>query len=82
MYDLIKEKYSEAFIMNGYDDCIIGVCHRSGQETIVAYSYEKVIAKLMADGMTHEEAVEFFELNQLNMWMGKHTPCFIERPME
>ena len=38
--------------MVGYDDCIIGICERFGQEPIVAYDRAKVIAKLMEDGMT------------------------------
>ena len=29
-------------------------------------------------GMTHEEAVEYFEYNQRGAHVGDHTPCFIE----
>lgn len=78
MREWIDEQYPEAMVMDDYDDCIIGVCHRFGQEPIVAYSYEKVINKMIADGMTHEEAVEYFHFNQLGAWVGDTTPCFIE----
>jgi hypothetical protein len=70
-------------LMDGYDDCIIGVCERMGQEPIVAYSYEKVIAKLTEDqvesiaGLTDEEAIEWFEYNMIGAWVGEKTPCFI-----
>ena len=49
--------------MVGYDDCIIDICERFGQEPIVAYDRAKVIAKLMEDGMTEEDAEEFFSFN-------------------
>jgi len=61
----ITENYPDAKLMDGYDDCIIGICNRFGMESIVLYDQEKVIEKLMQDGMTCEEALEFFEYNQL-----------------
>lgn len=65
-------------IMDGYDDCIIGICTRFGQEPIVAYDRAKVIAKLMAEGLTEEDAEEWFQFNQIGGWHGEQTPCFIE----
>ena len=63
--------------MDGYDDCMLGICMRFGQDDIVAYDYTKIIQKHIDDGMTDEEAVEFFNFNQLGAWVGEHTPCFI-----
>lgn len=62
--------------MDGFDDCCIGVVQRCGMEPILCYSYDKVIKQLTADGMTNEEAQEFFEFNQLGAWVGDSTPCF------
>lgn len=64
-------------IMPGYDDCIEGVGLRFGQEPIVMYNYEKVIAKLMEDGCTYDEAVEFFDFNIIGAWVGDTTPGYI-----
>jgi hypothetical protein len=77
LVDWIREEYPETLLMDGYDDCIVGICNRFGQEPIVAYDYDKVIAKLEKDGMTNEEAVEWFEFNQIGAWAGETTPCFI-----
>ncbi len=64
--------------MDGFNNCILGICMRFGQEDIVAYDYVKVIETLMEnDGMSYEEAMEFFDFNQLGAWVGDHTPCFI-----
>ena len=63
--------------MDGFDDCIAGVVHRYGQPTIVCYDKEKVLEQLMDDGMTNEEAIEYFNYNQMGAWVGEQTPCFI-----
>ncbi len=75
----IIEKYPEVMLMDGFDDCIIGICLRFGQEPIVAYDLDKVFKTLMNDGMSYEEAVEYWEFNQIGAWIGKTTPCFIEK---
>jgi len=76
--DVIREEYPDVLLMDGYDDCIVGICTRFGQVPIVAYDKDKVIQKLCKDGMTYEEALEFFEYNQIGAYVGPTTPCFIE----
>ena len=67
----------ETLFMDGYDDCIAGAVMQFGRPAVVCYDYEKVIASHMKDGMDREEAIEFFEFNQLGAWVGESTPCFI-----
>ena len=69
----------DALIMDGFDDCILGILERfSIDKPIVVYDREKVIAKLMdKDGMTHEEALEFYYFNQVGAWAGETTPAFL-----
>ena len=74
----LKEGYPDTLTMDGYDDCIIGICTRFGQEPIVAYDRAMVLNKHMEEGMTYDEAVEFFEFNQIGSWVGDRTPCFID----
>ena len=63
--------------MDGFDSAIIGTVQRIGQDEIIAYNYDKVIDINMNDGMSYEEAVEYFEFNQASAYMGEGTPCFI-----
>lgn len=70
----------ELLLMDGYDDCIVGVVERYGQPPIVCYDKEKVVDKLVAEAGeegTREEAEEFFDYNQIGAWVGDTTPCFI-----
>jgi len=68
---------NELLIMHGYDDCIVGVVTRMGQSPIVCYDSTKIISSLVSQGMTEEEAEEYFQFNQLGAWVGEHTPCFL-----
>ena len=73
-----QEEIHEGLLkMDGYDDCIVGITERFGQESHLTYDYDRVIAKLVAEGMTEEDAVEFYEFNQLGAWVGDRTPSFI-----
>jgi hypothetical protein len=62
----------------GYEDAIVGVSFRFGQEPIICYDFDKVIKILMKDAMTEEEAIEFFDYNVIGTWAGDGTPCFIK----
>jgi len=75
--DFFEEIDGQAMTMDGYDDCIAGVVQRFGCPMIVCYDKIKVIQKMMSQGMTEDEADEFFEFNQLGAWVGDTTPCFI-----
>ena len=64
---------------DGFDDAVIGVASRCGSSDVLAYDVEKIILKLMLDGMSREEAEEFFEFNILGAYVGEYTPVFISR---
>jgi len=64
----------------GFEEAFIGEALRYGfNEPVAAYDYDKCLEILTQDGMTHEEAVEFFEYNTLGAWVGEQTPVFVER---
>lgn len=59
---------------DGFDDAIIGVCRGS----ILVYDKEKVIEALEKQGMSNDEAWEFFEYNIEGAYVGEQTPIFVE----
>jgi hypothetical protein len=61
-----------------YDPCILGVAERFGGEYYVAYSKQRVIRALCAQGMDYDEACEWFSYNTIGAWVGDHTPIFID----
>lgn len=79
--EMIAEYNEEAMIADGLDDAIIGMACRCGSDPVVAYDTNKVIALYVKEGMTEEEAVEFFEFNVLGAYVGPNTPVYIS-PIE
>jgi hypothetical protein len=77
--DELAEIDPDLLLMDGFDDCIIGICESFGGVPVVAYDYDKVLASLQASGMTYEEAVEYHEFNQSGAYVGERTPVFIRR---
>ena len=80
---LLELGIEEALMMDGFDDCAIGILERYGVEPIVIYDKDLVIRKLMDGGIdSYEEALEYYEFNQLGAWLGDMTPGFlIKLPM-
>tara|TARA_R100000908_G_scaffold62359_1_gene41524 strand:+ start:965 stop:1234 length:270 start_codon:yes stop_codon:yes gene_type:complete len=76
------EGYEELLTADGLDEAIIGVCMRYGQPDVVAYDFLKVLNILVdRDGMSPEEALEFFEYNVIGAGMGERTPVFVDGSM-
>lgn len=80
MLESLLEKYENLLIMDGFDGCIIGVGESCGSEPRVVYDVNKVIEQLMNNGMSCEEAGEWFSFNQLGAYMGENTPIFLFTP--
>jgi hypothetical protein len=79
----IQEQNPEALTADGFDDAIIGLAYRAGSEPLVAYSTSQCIQVLMdRDGMTYDEAVEYFNFNVVDAYMGEGTPIFIRQKDE
>ena len=71
---------SEMLRADGFNDAIMGIVQRCGQDDVVLYDTDTVIEGLMnGDGMSYEEAVEYFEFNILGAWMGEGTPAFFSK---
>ena len=71
-----EERDLSLTVMDGFDDCIVGVVERFN-DTFVLYNRRKVVAKLVSEGMTHDDAEEWYSFNQAGAWVGEHTPGFL-----
>ena len=65
------------FLSEGeFDEAIIGVSERIGNEPVVAYDTTKIV-EILSRSMTVDEAYEFFEFNILGAYVGQKTPMFV-----
>lgn len=75
--DFMSEINPEALYPTDLDDAIIGFVERFGQQPLILLDKNKCLEIFQKrDGMTPEEALEFFEFNVIGAWMGEGTPCF------
>jgi hypothetical protein len=74
------QELEEILLADGHDHAIIGLVDLDfGKRTVVAYSTRLIIEGLMnRDGMSWEEAQEFFDFNIKGAWVGPNTPVFVQ----
>jgi hypothetical protein len=70
---------SEMLMADGFDDALIGYAHSPGRGYTAVYDAERCIQILVAQGMSEDEAGEFFEFNTEGAWVGNGTPVFLRR---
>jgi hypothetical protein len=74
----ISEINPDALLCDGFDDAIIGMAERINLGPVVAYSVSKILDIMIErDGMTYEDALEYYDYNIVGSWMGENTPIFI-----
>jgi hypothetical protein len=75
MLDKILEYFPEEDLLkaDGFDDAIIGLDNSSMR---LIYSKNTCIEILISEGMTEEDALEYFEYNVSSAWVGDMTPIW------
>ena len=75
--DLYSDDEPDMLFADGYDKAIAGVIW-DGERTRVVYRTESILEILMDQGMTYDEAAEFFDFNVAGSYMGVYTPLYLE----
>ena len=64
---------------DGFEDAFMGVVRSCGAQPKACYDYGKCIEILVSrDGMSEEDALDFFEFNVAGAYVGEYTPAFLE----
>jgi hypothetical protein len=71
--ETIGEHNPEALFADGHDHAIMGY----SSDGRVVYSADQIIGGLMNEGMTNEEAVEYFGFNIECAYVGEYTPIYM-----
>lgn len=75
--EMLMEFAEESIVLDGFDDCIVGLTEEFGNGPRVLYSVKCIVTKLQGDGMTEEEALEYYHYNILGAFMGEQNPIFL-----
>ena len=70
----IVQANEEAMLADGHDDALAGYDTKGR----AIYFVDAIIGTLMQrDGMTQEEAIEFFDFNIAGAYVGEYTPIYM-----
>ena len=81
--DIIESYPDEELLQaDGFDDALLGVVTDFNAKPRLAYSKDKCISILMVrDGMSYEEAIEYFDYNVSGAYVGEKTPIWVDDEM-
>ena len=72
--EAIKNANERAMLVDGHDDALAGY----DTQGRAIYFVDAIIGRLMQrDGMTQEEAIEFFDFNIAGAYVGEYTPIYM-----
>jgi hypothetical protein len=74
--EILDELAEGSIILEGFDDCIIGISEEFGNGPRIVYSKNKIIQKLMV-GIDYEEALDYYYYNILGGYFGEQNPIFL-----
>ena len=68
---------------DGFDEAIVGSITSYGRGETVLYSTQKILEVMMErDGMTEEDAIDFFHFNVIGSYNGDGMPAFLNDHVE
>ena len=81
--EVLTDENPDAILYDGMDDALIGIYRgdlaRTDIDSVAVYSYVKFIEiYVKRDGMSGDEAIEFFDYNVAGMYTGEHQPYIID----
>jgi hypothetical protein len=74
--EALAELNPEACTMDGFDEALIGLVYRKLLDPIALYDQQRCIGILERQGLSREEAEEYFYFNCDDAWLGEGTPAF------
>ena len=78
LQDMLVDE-TQLLFADGYDDAIVGFAERDSV-MLVVYDVRKILRLLrVRDGMSRDEAQEFFDFNIAGSWVGEQTPVWLCR---
>ena len=72
-----EELNPEALFMDGLDDAILGIGNQYSKPPVVVYDETLIIDNLIGQGMSYEEAWEYYGFNIAGAWVGENTPISV-----
>ena len=77
LIEMYGEEAETMVLAEGLDKAFVGVAFSFGEKIRAVYDIDKVIEELQEQGMSHEDAQEYFDYNIAGAYEGAQTPIFM-----
>jgi len=67
----------DILLLDGFDGAFLGVVEQFNSKPVACYDRAKCIEILERQGMTNEQAEEYFTFNVEGAWVGEQTPYLL-----
>lgn len=74
----IKDLNPDAIFYDNMDSALIGVGYIGHQDPVAVYSRAKIYDKLLADGLSQEDADEYVASKFVGQWVEFCTPVIVD----
>ena len=79
LHSHLEDSEEEILLADGFEDAYMGLATQFTKPPLAVYDRRKCIQILVdRDGMSEEEAEEYFQFNVEGSWVGDNTPLFFE----
>jgi hypothetical protein len=72
----------EAVLFDNMETALVGIGYVGHHDPVAVYSKTKIYEKLLADGLSQEDAEEYFSGKFTNSWAGACTPVILDDLLE
>lgn len=80
--DLAFDFDDELAYPTGYEDCIVGLIVQSDKTAALLVDADKIVERLEADGMSYEEAWEYYSFNIEGAYVENGPAYLIDRVVD
>lgn len=77
LFDDLAEENPAALLADGFETCLLGYTCNHHHPAVAVYDLGKCVRKLMDDGLTEDDAVEYLSFNTLGAYVGQNGPLFV-----
>lgn len=76
--EILDEIAEGAIIIDGFNDCILGIVEEFGGSPRILYSKKGILDKLQTQGIEGRlDALEYYDYNILGGYFGRQNPIFL-----
>jgi hypothetical protein len=73
----LVEREESCLFADGLERAFVGLGYQF-TKPLAVYSRRRVLRVFQRQGMSYEEAVEYFDFNVAGAWVGEQTPVFLD----